>query len=238
VPGGEARRDVRAAAHLAGPGGGDRLRQVPRRPRPGRPHGRALGALRPPSPALREPRGADDADRLPRPGAYGHRVPRRGQAGLVVHGQRRDRVRGLAVRPPRAVHDRLVGRDAPGRRRGARALRVDHGALPGAHQGPDRHQGPGLLRDAPGPRALPDAALGRVRALEVRMARSASLFGLLGLVFLAFGFVATALVGVADPYVLANLIAGAALVVAYLAFGFEDFRRVLGERSTRYGASA
>jgi ABC-type uncharacterized transport system involved in gliding motility auxiliary subunit len=70
------------------------------------------------------------------------------------------------------------------------------------------------------------------------MARSASLFGLLGLLFLAFGFVATALVGVADPYVLANLIAGAALVVAYLAFGFEDFRRVLGERSTRYGASA
>jgi ABC-type uncharacterized transport system involved in gliding motility auxiliary subunit len=68
--------------------------------------------------------------------------------------------------------------------------------------------------------------------------RSASLLGLLGIVFLAFGFAATALVGVGDPYVLLNLVAGAALVLAYLAFGFEDFRAMLGQRSTRYGASA
>jgi ABC-type uncharacterized transport system involved in gliding motility auxiliary subunit len=70
------------------------------------------------------------------------------------------------------------------------------------------------------------------------MARSASLFGLLGILFLAFGFGATALVGVGDPYVLLNLVAGGALVLAYLAFGFEDFRSLLGQRSTRYGASA
>ena len=71
------------------------------------------------------------------------------------------------------------------------------------------------------------------------MGRSASLFGLLGLVFLAFGFVAAALLRtVADPYVLLNLVAGAALVLAYLAFGFEGFRAALGARSTRYGASA
>ena len=71
------------------------------------------------------------------------------------------------------------------------------------------------------------------------MGRSASLFGVLGLVFLAFGFVAAALLRtVADPYVLLNLVAGAALVLAYLAFGFEGFRAALGARSTRYGASA
>ena len=40
------------------------------------------------------------------------------------------------------------------------------------------------------------------------------MFGLLGLVFLGFGFVGTALVGLADPYVLLNLIAGAGLLVA------------------------
>jgi ABC-type uncharacterized transport system involved in gliding motility auxiliary subunit len=68
--------------------------------------------------------------------------------------------------------------------------------------------------------------------------RSASLLGILGLVFLAFGFVAAALVGVHDWYVRLNVIVGAALVVAYLAFGFEDFRTVLGRRSTRYGAGA
>jgi gliding motility-associatede transport system auxiliary component len=68
--------------------------------------------------------------------------------------------------------------------------------------------------------------------------RSASLFGLLGLLFLGFGFAATPLVGVSDPYVLLNLVAGAGLVLAYLAFGFEDFRSLLGQRSTRYGAGA
>src|SRR5262249_39275858 len=77
-----------------------------------------------------------------------------------------------------------------------------------------------------------------VGSLEVTVARSASLFGLLGLVFLAFGFVATPLVGVADPYVLLNLVAGIALLLGYLAFGFEDFRNLLGQRSTRYGAGA
>jgi ABC-type uncharacterized transport system involved in gliding motility auxiliary subunit len=70
--------------------------------------------------------------------------------------------------------------------------------------------------------------------------RSAALLGLLGLVFLAFGFAAIFLSaqGVYDPYVLLNLVTGGALVVAYLAFGFEDFRSLLGQRSTRYGAGA
>jgi len=68
--------------------------------------------------------------------------------------------------------------------------------------------------------------------------RSSSLFGLLGLVFLVFGFVAIFLVTqpFSDWYVLGNLVVGATLVLAYLAFGFEDFRSVLGRRSTRYGA--
>lgn len=70
------------------------------------------------------------------------------------------------------------------------------------------------------------------------MRQSATLFGILGLLFLSFGFVATMLVGVADPYVLFNLVLGGALLLAYLAFGFEDFRDLLGQRSTRYGAGA
>jgi ABC-type uncharacterized transport system involved in gliding motility auxiliary subunit len=70
------------------------------------------------------------------------------------------------------------------------------------------------------------------------VARSASLFGLVGLIFLAFGFAAGMLVGIADPYVLLNLVLGGALVLAYLAFGLEEFRSLLGQRSTRYGAGA
>lgn len=70
------------------------------------------------------------------------------------------------------------------------------------------------------------------------MGRSAALFGLLGLLFLAFGFLGTAFVEPVDPFVLLNVVVGAALMVAYLAFGFESFRGLLGQRSTRYGASA
>jgi ABC-type uncharacterized transport system involved in gliding motility auxiliary subunit len=68
--------------------------------------------------------------------------------------------------------------------------------------------------------------------------RSPSLFGLLGLLFLGFGFAALFLIRdpLSDWYVLTNLGVGAALLLGYLAFGFEDFRGILGQRSTRYGA--
>jgi len=70
--------------------------------------------------------------------------------------------------------------------------------------------------------------------------RSGSLFGLLGLLFLAFGFVGTFVIErpLHDPYVVLNLIAGGGLLLAYLSFGFEEFRSLLGQRSTRYGAGA
>lgn len=70
------------------------------------------------------------------------------------------------------------------------------------------------------------------------MGRSASLYGLLGLVFIGFGFAGTVLVGLADPYVLVNLFAGVGLLVAYLAFGLDNLRNLLGQRSTKYGAGA
>jgi ABC-type uncharacterized transport system involved in gliding motility auxiliary subunit len=70
--------------------------------------------------------------------------------------------------------------------------------------------------------------------------RSASLLGILGLVFLTFGFVAVMITfeGFGSLFALVNLFAGAILVAAYLAFGFEEFRGLLGQRSTRYGAGA
>jgi ABC-type uncharacterized transport system involved in gliding motility auxiliary subunit len=70
--------------------------------------------------------------------------------------------------------------------------------------------------------------------------KSASIFGLLGLLFLAFGFVATAFVTSpwTDPYVLLNVVLGAVLLLLYLAFGLDNLRTLMGSRSTRYGASA
>ena len=72
------------------------------------------------------------------------------------------------------------------------------------------------------------------------MGRSASLFGLLGLLLLAFGFVATAFVEfpARDPFVLVNLVLGAGLLLLTLVFGLDNLRGLLGQRSTRYGASA
>src|SRR5262245_64312400 len=72
------------------------------------------------------------------------------------------------------------------------------------------------------------------------MQRSASIFGLLSLLFLAFGFVATAFVAspTTDPYVLLNVVLGTALLLLYLVFGLENLRTLIGQRSTRYGAGA
>ncbi len=72
------------------------------------------------------------------------------------------------------------------------------------------------------------------------MRRSGSLFGLLGLLFLVFGFAGTLVIEQPfnDWYVVGNLILGAGLLIAYVSFGFEEFRGLLGQRSTRYGASA
>jgi gliding motility-associatede transport system auxiliary component len=70
--------------------------------------------------------------------------------------------------------------------------------------------------------------------------RSASIFGLLGLLFLAFGFVATAFVSspASDPYVLFNVVVGAVFLAIYFVFGLENLRTLVGSRSTRYGAGA
>jgi ABC-type uncharacterized transport system involved in gliding motility auxiliary subunit len=70
--------------------------------------------------------------------------------------------------------------------------------------------------------------------------RSASIFGLLGLLFLAFGFVATAFVTspASDPYVLFNVVVGAVFLAIYLVFGVENLRTLIGSRSTRYSAGA
>ena len=71
------------------------------------------------------------------------------------------------------------------------------------------------------------------------MGRSASLLGISGMIALAFGGVALALIrDPVDPVVLVNLVAGLGLVLAYLAFGFENFVGLLGRRSTRYGVMA
>jgi ABC-type uncharacterized transport system involved in gliding motility auxiliary subunit len=63
---------------------------------------------------------------------------------------------------------------------------------------------------------------------------------LLGLIALGFGLVGVGFVSnpFSDLFVLANLVVGAGLLVAYVAFGYESFVGLLGQRSTRYGAGA
>jgi ABC-type uncharacterized transport system involved in gliding motility auxiliary subunit len=68
--------------------------------------------------------------------------------------------------------------------------------------------------------------------------RSTSLFGLWGLVLLAFGVVAYAVTPAASVYVLVHVGLGLLLVILYLTSSRESLTNLLGERSTKYGANA
>jgi ABC-type uncharacterized transport system involved in gliding motility auxiliary subunit len=68
--------------------------------------------------------------------------------------------------------------------------------------------------------------------------RYASLLGLLGLVVLGFGLAARLVLGIQGPLVWIHIVGGGLALLAFLAFGLESFRALLGQRSTRYGASA
>lgn len=70
------------------------------------------------------------------------------------------------------------------------------------------------------------------------MERSASLFGLLGIVFIAFGALGAFVDGPASPFCWGNLGIGALLVLGSVVFGFESVVTAAGRRSTRYGAGA
>jgi ABC-type uncharacterized transport system involved in gliding motility auxiliary subunit len=68
--------------------------------------------------------------------------------------------------------------------------------------------------------------------------RSTSLFGLWGLVLLAFGAVAYLFTPAASLYVFTHVGLGFLLVVLYLTASRDSLTSVLGERSTKYGANA
>jgi hypothetical protein len=70
------------------------------------------------------------------------------------------------------------------------------------------------------------------------MGRSASLFGVLGSVLLGFALVSTFVLPLDSWYVVGNGAFGGLLLLAYMVFGFESFRGLFGQRSTRYGAGA
>lgn len=68
--------------------------------------------------------------------------------------------------------------------------------------------------------------------------RSTSLFGLWGIVLLAFGLVAYAVAPGASAYVLVHIGLGFLLIVLYLTSSRDTLSSFLGERSTKYGANA
>jgi len=68
--------------------------------------------------------------------------------------------------------------------------------------------------------------------------RSTSLFGLWGVVLLAFGFVAYAVAPAASAYVLLHVGLGFLLLVLYVTASRDSLTSFLGERSTKYGANA
>lgn len=68
--------------------------------------------------------------------------------------------------------------------------------------------------------------------------RTTSLFGLWGIILLAFGLVAYAVTPAASGYVLVHVGLGLLLLILYLTASRENVTSFLGERSTKYGANA
>ncbi len=73
------------------------------------------------------------------------------------------------------------------------------------------------------------------------MRRGSGLLGLIGLVLLLFAGVAFALTGAATVfdliYIAVHAVLGVLALIAYFSAGFDNLRRLVGERSTRYGTS-
>lgn len=70
------------------------------------------------------------------------------------------------------------------------------------------------------------------------MQRSASLFGLLGIVFIAFGALGLIVDGPSSPFCWGNVGLGFLLILGSVVFGFENVVRLAGRRSARYGTGA
>lgn len=70
------------------------------------------------------------------------------------------------------------------------------------------------------------------------MSGSTSLFGLWGIVLLAFGLVAYTVAPAASAYVLIHVGLGLLLLILYVTASRENLTNFLGERSTKYGANA
>jgi ABC-type uncharacterized transport system involved in gliding motility auxiliary subunit len=68
--------------------------------------------------------------------------------------------------------------------------------------------------------------------------RSASLFGLLGIVFIAFGALGAFIGGPSSIFCWGNMGLGAVLLLGSVVFGFESVMSAAGSRSTRYGVGA
>src|SRR2546429_8941818 len=130
--------------------------------------------------------------------------------------------------------------------RGLRRRRVGQGAPAPLHpraqrqlrQGGPRHEGRPVLRELHRARAVSHAPLPRSAPVEGMIRRILDWGGSLGLAALA--------AGVALPFVWPGqahyrgflLVAGALLVVASLLARVEDYRGLLGRRTTRYGVNA
>jgi ABC-type uncharacterized transport system involved in gliding motility auxiliary subunit len=70
------------------------------------------------------------------------------------------------------------------------------------------------------------------------MPRQGSFYGVVGVIFLLFAGIAYYLTGLLFPYVFLHAVLGFLAIIIYFASAKDTLRSFLGERSTKYGASA
>src|SRR5437016_5050093 len=228
----------RAPTHVPGAGRRRPGGEVSRRARPVRAHADAHAPLPGDRRRLRAARMGTGRDRLRRAPPDGQHVHRRRPLRLVAD-REPDRRLDHDLRHPLDPLDHRV-------ERGLRRRRVGQGAPAPLHpraqrqlrQGGPRHEGRPVLRELHRARAVSHAPLPRSAPVEGMIRRIVDWGGSLGLAALA--------AGVALPFVWPGqahyrgflLVAGALLVVAALLARIEDYRGLLGRRTTRYGVNA
>src|SRR5438876_8853264 len=229
----------RAPAHVPGAGRRRPGGEVSRRARPVRAHADAHAPLPGDRRRLRAARMGTRRNRLRRAPPDGQHVHRRRPLRLVADRESdrrldhdlRHALDPLDHRVERGLRRRRVGQGAP--------TPFDPRAQRQLRQGRARHEGRRVLREFHRPRALPHAPRSRSAPVEGMIQTIPDWGGYVGLAALV---VAAALKFQYLPgwahYWGFFLLAGVLLVAAWLLSQIEDYRTLLGRRTTRYGLNA
>src|SRR5262249_3877962 len=168
-----------------------------------------------------------------------HRFRRGRPPDLLVHREPNHCCGEWLGRNPLALYHWLAGRNrrqCPG---AAATLPVGYRTLLRYGERAHRHSRPSIFCQSHRPRTVPHSAFGGIAALEISpMPPLGSFYGVVGVILLLFAGVAYFITRLLSAYVFLHALFGLLAIIVYLASAKDTLRTFLGERSTKYGASA